>query len=404
MNWDAIGAVGEILGALAVVGSLIYVGRQFRHSSTQPVLKMRKFVLLLVASLVCSLTSAAEESLKQAFEESYSNYQASLKGNNIGQAAEYAEKALQLGKSLYGEDDLNTAMLTLNYATTLTLLPRQWVRDKTDATRSSFSDPAPIARLAVRRYEGIYGNESTELLSPLLTLAKALVRTGEDRKELKSVLARAEGIAETTENHEVRGNFYFDASEIAGGGQGRKWAEIAASIYSEHYGPGDLRTLRARVRVGQYQKSKKQATIYEEVIRLLGSHPDAITLRFGLHQKLVIYYQGKKNNDKVTEHLQAAGALNLSIKDGDYLPISKVVPRYPQRALNRGVTGYVLLEFIVTKIGTVENVVVIASKPTGVFDKSAIAAATKFRYIPRYVDGKPVSVAGVRNRVNFDLQ
>ena len=63
-----------------------------------------------------------------------------------------------------------------------------------------------------------------------------------------------------------------------------------------------------------------------------------------------------------------------------------------------------LLEFIVTKIGTVENVVVIASKPTGVFDKSAIAAATKFRYIPRYVDGKPVSVAGVRNRVNFDLQ
>ena len=35
MNWDAIGAIGEILGALAVVGSLIYVGRQFRHSSTQ---------------------------------------------------------------------------------------------------------------------------------------------------------------------------------------------------------------------------------------------------------------------------------------------------------------------------------------------------------------------------------
>lgn len=35
MNWDAIGAIGEILSALAVVGSLIYIGRQFRHSSTQ---------------------------------------------------------------------------------------------------------------------------------------------------------------------------------------------------------------------------------------------------------------------------------------------------------------------------------------------------------------------------------
>lgn len=365
---------------------------------------MRKFVLLLVASLVCSQTSAAEESLKQALEESYSNYQASLKSNNIGQAAEYAQQALQLGKSLYGEDDLNTAMLTLNYATTLTLLPRRWVRDKTDATRSSFSDPAPIARLAVLRYEGIYGNEAAELLSPLLTLAKAIVRTGEDRKELKSVLARAEGIAETTENHEVRGNFYFEASGIAGVRQGRKWAEIAASIFSEQYGPDDLRTLSARARVGQYQKSKKQAATYEDVIRLLGTQPDAIGLRFGLHQKLVIYYQGKKNSDKVTEHLQAAGALNLSIKEGDYRPISKVAPRYPRQALSRGVTGYVIMEFNVTEIGTVENVVVIESKPTGVFDKSAIDAVTKFRYIPRYVDGKPVSVAGVRNRITFDVQ
>ncbi len=34
MNWDAIGAISEIVGAIAVVLSLVYVGRQFRHSST----------------------------------------------------------------------------------------------------------------------------------------------------------------------------------------------------------------------------------------------------------------------------------------------------------------------------------------------------------------------------------
>ena len=34
MNWDAIGAFGEIFGGLAVVGSLLYLGLQFRHSST----------------------------------------------------------------------------------------------------------------------------------------------------------------------------------------------------------------------------------------------------------------------------------------------------------------------------------------------------------------------------------
>ena len=34
MDWSAVGAVGELLGALAVVSSLLYVGRQLRQSNT----------------------------------------------------------------------------------------------------------------------------------------------------------------------------------------------------------------------------------------------------------------------------------------------------------------------------------------------------------------------------------
>ncbi|MEQ8694605.1 MAG: hypothetical protein RIC85_04700 [Gammaproteobacteria bacterium] len=33
MNWDAIGAIGEIIGALAVIATLIYVAIQVRHAS-----------------------------------------------------------------------------------------------------------------------------------------------------------------------------------------------------------------------------------------------------------------------------------------------------------------------------------------------------------------------------------
>jgi len=33
MDWTAIGAIGELIGAVAVVASLIYVGRQVRHAS-----------------------------------------------------------------------------------------------------------------------------------------------------------------------------------------------------------------------------------------------------------------------------------------------------------------------------------------------------------------------------------
>lgn len=35
MNWDAIGAIGEVVGALAVVISLVYLALQIRQNSRQ---------------------------------------------------------------------------------------------------------------------------------------------------------------------------------------------------------------------------------------------------------------------------------------------------------------------------------------------------------------------------------
>jgi protein TonB len=90
--------------------------------------------------------------------------------------------------------------------------------------------------------------------------------------------------------------------------------------------------------------------------------------------------------------------------DGEYLPIVKVAPVYPRRAQTRGIEGYVLLEFIVTKTGAVINPVVIESDPPGIFDRAAINAALKFKYKPKVVDGEPIDVAGVRNRITFELQ
>jgi len=35
MNWDALAAIGQAFGALAVVASLLYLARQVRHSTLQ---------------------------------------------------------------------------------------------------------------------------------------------------------------------------------------------------------------------------------------------------------------------------------------------------------------------------------------------------------------------------------
>jgi protein TonB len=89
--------------------------------------------------------------------------------------------------------------------------------------------------------------------------------------------------------------------------------------------------------------------------------------------------------------------------DGEYLPIVKVAPVYPRRAQTRGIEGYVLLEFVVTKTGAVTDPVVIEASPPGIFDRAAMQAALKFKYKPKVVNGEAIDVAGVRNLITFEL-
>ena len=98
------------------------------------------------------------------------------------------------------------------------------------------------------------------------------------------------------------------------------------------------------------------------------------------------------------------GGMSFGNADGDYLPIVKVAPIYPRRALTRGLEGWVLLEFTVTKLGTVVDIKVLESDPANIFDKAAVSAAAKFKYKPKVVNGEPIDTAGVLHRISFELE
>jgi len=90
--------------------------------------------------------------------------------------------------------------------------------------------------------------------------------------------------------------------------------------------------------------------------------------------------------------------------DGDYMPLVKVQPSYPRRAQTRGIEGWVIVELTVTETGGVRDPYVVAAEPSGIFDKAAIAAALKFKYKPRVVNGKAIEVRGVRYKMTFVLE
>lgn len=106
----------------------------------------------------------------------------------------------------------------------------------------------------------------------------------------------------------------------------------------------------------------------------------------------------------IDNSLDISTGFGLGGADGDLLPIVKVQPIYPRRALSRGIEGYVILEFTVTKNGSVRDPVVVEANPTRIFNSAAIKAAMKFKYKPRIVDGEAVEVAGVQNKLTFNIE
>ncbi|WP_081587505.1 energy transducer TonB [Paraglaciecola arctica] len=105
----------------------------------------------------------------------------------------------------------------------------------------------------------------------------------------------------------------------------------------------------------------------------------------------------------VAADVSLAGGLALESGDGEFLPIVRVAAVYPRRALQRGIEGYVDVEFTVSKLGSVTSPKVIQAEPAGIFEQAALDATLKYKYKPRVVNGEPMEVSGVEVRVKFEL-
>lgn len=106
---------------------------------------------------------------------------------------------------------------------------------------------------------------------------------------------------------------------------------------------------------------------------------------------------------QVAAETSIGGPGGMNIAEGDYLPIVRVAPVYPARALSRGLEGYVDMSFTVTTTGTVKDPVVVFST-SSLFERAAIRAVLKFKYKPRVVDGVPVDVPNVKTRITFKIE
>ena len=98
------------------------------------------------------------------------------------------------------------------------------------------------------------------------------------------------------------------------------------------------------------------------------------------------------------------GTLGIGSGDGEYLPIVKVAPVYPFKAMSDGVEGNCLVEYTVTASGATNDVHIVKGQCKRVFAAASIKAARKFKYKPRVINGEAISVPNVRNLFKYELE
>jgi len=90
--------------------------------------------------------------------------------------------------------------------------------------------------------------------------------------------------------------------------------------------------------------------------------------------------------------------------DRDVIPLVRINPEYPQRAITRGLEGWVQVQFTITATGIVKDPVVVNAEPKNVFDDAALKAIARWRYNPKVENGAPVERVGVQTRLVFQLE
>ena len=102
-------------------------------------------------------------------------------------------------------------------------------------------------------------------------------------------------------------------------------------------------------------------------------------------------------------NVRANVSLGAGGTDRDTIPLVRIEPDYPMRARQRGIEGWVVVEFTITPAGTIKDAKVLQAQPPDVFDEAAVRAISRWKYNPKIEGGVAVERPGIKVRLDFKL-
>ena len=174
------------------------------------------------------------------------------------------------------------------------------------------------------------------------------------------------------------------------------------SLVNTDFDIGD-RAEAARIEFSRMRRDTEVATKRDEKVQRDRPPPTPETPRMAFSAG------GIDNNvAQLSPIVDARGAMSrmtLSAgSDRDVIPLVRINPDYPPRALSRGLEGWVEVQFTITATGTVKDATVVNADPKNIFDDAALKAIARWRYNPKVEGGVAIERVGMRTRISFQLE
>ncbi|HHE06030.1 MAG TPA: energy transducer TonB [Epsilonproteobacteria bacterium] len=108
------------------------------------------------------------------------------------------------------------------------------------------------------------------------------------------------------------------------------------------------------------------------------------------------------NAKNILGDIAADAAMSEGTVDTKPRVLSRSTMEYPKAAAKKRIKGYVIVNLLIAKDGSVEIAKVIASNPAGVFDTVALRGVRNWRFAPAKYKGNPVKV-WAKQKIRFDF-
>lgn len=341
--------------------------------------------LAWVAGCVASvwLGASAMVAAESAFDSAYRSYEAALERRDAAGVLRHAKSTFEMGRDHFGSDHETTAILRVNLADAYMLAGDY------DAAEAQHERALTIL-------EQTRAPDHVDLLLPVGDLA---------------FLHQHRGNVDTARIFHRRSIRIIEKNQgAASTAVAKRWVTLA--LLEDAAGKPDVaRRYHERALEIRQQALPANSPELAESLFFVAKH-DLETehwseAREGYVGALRIWRGSRPNDGRIEpaarDQLTRANHMITATRVEESELIERVRPRYPDRMAQRGVAGWVEIEFDITAAGTVADPVVVQSEPAESFDKAALKAVSQWRFVPRRVGGKPEAETGKRVVVRFNL-